>query len=578
MTEELDLAPVSRPEPQGAWEAPPPEGAAWRVADFSNAMDAADKAFQFDQDIYAKRNALSDAVDRRNKDIERATGVTLENPYDGGYEAEARDRLFKSGRPGNIRDVKEQIWAEKLGALQTQYPDHADTIGADRPIMDDAKQLADYWSDRAARGEPGLGAPAGLAASFLGGLRGFMRNPLNVATLLVGGGEVGAATVAGRIAQGFIREAAVNAGQQALSEPAVQSWRAERVRESGLLPALEDIGMAGFFGGTLGAGAQGAKALWRGWKGPAASPEVASRAAGGDAAALRELAATPVAEHAPGLRASVEAMDADAAAFAAPPKGMEAETTLSQALDHGEGLSDALPEFMLPETVRFYHGGANPTSGGGRWVSQHLDYARAYARHNSDNEHEVYFVDIPKGHPLEVAARAWEPLDEYPGSFIVGQYKHFEVPEEWARKFQRVSSAPENPPLSNLGPAALDEAQSGRVSPEVAMATAARVADEGEQLAVMRAAMAERPRNLDEAAEAVSREMESRHVVRAMTHLAGNDADMAAVPHAGFDRETVAHLQKQVDALEGAAARAGEETGDRPREEILSLLVKDCAL
>jgi hypothetical protein len=363
MSDELDLANVSLPD-AGVTPSPPPEGFAWRVSEFENAIVAADKAYQYDQDIYARRNALSDAIDRRNWDIQRATGASLENPWNGGYEAEAREKLYKSGQPGTIWETREQIWRERLGELQTQYPDHADKIGADRPVLEDAKQLADYWTDRAARGQPGLNAAAGLAASFLGGLRGFLRNPLNIALLPIGGGEVKAASVAGKIAEGFLREAAVNAGQQALGEPVVQAWRAERGRESGVLPALEDIGVAALFGGTVGAGFQGAKV--------AAGAALAKRASAGERVALAELPATGVAERAPAVRSLSEALDADEAAFAGAPVGVKGlDTTVAQAFDHAEGLNDALPEIMRAAEDEFpareaLAAGANPQESAAR--------------------------------------------------------------------------------------------------------------------------------------------------------------------------------------------------------------------
>lgn len=719
MTEELDLAPVSRPEPQGTWQAPPPEGVAWRVSEFGNAMDAADKAFQFDQDVYARRNALSDAVDRRNTDIARATGVTLQNPYDGGYDAEARDRLFKSGQPGNIRDVKEQIWAEQLGQLQTQYPDHADIIGADRPILDDAKQLADYWSDRAARGEPGLNATAGLTASFLGGMRGFLRNPLNVASLLVGGGEVRAASIAGKIAQGFIREAAVNAGQQALAEPAVQSWRAERGREAGALPALEDIGMAGLFGGVLGGGAQAAKALWRGWKGPVAPLDTAERASAGQGDALREMAASPIAEHAPGLRASIEAMDADAAAFADPPEGMAGvETSLSQAIDHGEGLSDALPEFMLPEADEYLAREAlslperargeddvfpkidararelspKPFAKAdeldGRISQAVAEMERATANFQSISRAADVLAEIEslgaerkalRGKPFgaqhgqaildaigelqgspDLVATAGQlqarvstlqkQLESFTGKrrasprakavadeladtrrahadLIFGAQRDLaeraqtlrlalnDLKNERARlgpklfavrkhaagtlgipfdeaaitdifsAARRLRSAPQlieaaqaskaahvvaAGRLASLGDVAFNEAASGRVSPEVAIATAARVSDEGEQLAVMRAAEAEKPRTADEAAAAVSREMVARAVPRAQGVILQTRVNEQVPEAHGFNRvgekldKHVADLERQLAAQPPAEEPPRTQAPRRP--------------
>jgi hypothetical protein len=543
MTEEIDLAPVSLPS-AGVTPSPPPEGFAWRVADFGNAMVAADKAWQFDQDISARRNALSDAIDRRNFDIERATGVTLENPWNGGYEGEARERLYKSGQPGNIWDAREQIWLEKLGALQTQYPDHADKIKADRPILDDARQLADYWSDRAAKGQPGLNAVAGLGASFLGSFQGFLRNPMNVALLPIGGGEVKAATIAGRIAEGFVREAAVNASQQALAEPAVQNWRAERGRESGVLPALEDIGMAGLFGGALGAGAQGMKSL-------------ASRAGAGERAALRDLAATPVAEREPAIRGLAQALDADEAAFADPPAGVKGlDTTVAQALDHGEGASEALPEF--PASLASPSAPAQPGE------------ADALAR--------LAALDPGPAHdPFELAAALRDAPD------LAEAARAHDAPD--------LAAAGR---LAALGDAAFDAARNGEVSAQVALATAARVRNETEQLSIMRAAQAElgERSNLfgasqQEAAEAVSREMRGRALPEAQARIlevaspSGQEAlsarpgDAISVPDApGFDRvgqrlqEHTAKLERELIAKAPESSSASPSGPAQPGKAI----------
>jgi hypothetical protein len=525
MSEELDLAPVSLPD-AGVTPSPPPEGFAWRVSEFENAIVAADKAYQYDQDFYARRNALSDAIDRRNWDIQRATGDTLENPWNGGYEAEARDKLFKSGQPGTIWETREQIWREKLGALQTQYPEHADKIGADRPALDDAKQLADYWTDRAARGQPGLNAVAGLGASFLGGLRGFVRNPLNLVLLPIGGGEVKAAGVAGKIAEGFFREAAVNAGQQALAEPAVQAWRNERGRESGVLPALEDIGAAWLFGGTVGGGFQGVKEVARRAVGLARSEpleDVVRRASAGERAALSGLPSTEVAERAPGLRSLSEALDADEAAFAGAPEGVKGlDVTVSQALDTAEGTTDALPE--LPS------------------VAGDGDALARLAALDPGPAHDPFeaAADLRSAPDLADAARGHDAPD--------------------------IAAAGR---LASLGDAAFDAARKGEVSPEVALATASRVADAGEQLSVMRAAQAERPRTLEEAGEAVSREMQGRALPTAQANIlevaspsgSARPGDAVRVPDApGFDRvgqrltEHTAQLERELIAKAPPAA------------------------
>jgi hypothetical protein len=92
-------------------------------------------------------------------------------------------------------------------------------------------------------------------------------------------------------------------------------------------------------------------------------------------------------------------------------------------------------------TVRVYHGwkeGAPPDSGGSRWVTTDPIYARDFRGGGTPNN--VSYVDVPKGHPSEVAARAWEEGDEHLGGNMVGRYNHFEVPEDIAKGFKPYST------------------------------------------------------------------------------------------------------------------------------------------
>ena len=245
---ELDLGAPDLPPDLRFTDAPPPSGPMDQFAAFGNAVHASYEAQRFDGDMFAKANAQSEAIDLRNAHIQRATGVELENPIEGGYMNEARARgSWLDLVPST--DEAMAVYQEKLDALEQQFPDKAWVIKAKTPILDDARQISDYWSQRAARGEPGLNAVVGLGASFLGSAAGFFRNPVNLGLTLetgaVGGGAASLASVAAR-------EAAVNASLQAVSEPGVQSWRGERGQESGVVPALKEIGEAGLFGAGFG--------------------------------------------------------------------------------------------------------------------------------------------------------------------------------------------------------------------------------------------------------------------------------------------------------------------------------------
>lgn len=78
-------------------------------------------------------------------------------------------------------------------------------------------------------------------------------------------------------------------------------------------------------------------------------------------------------------------------------------------------------------TTRFYHGGADPTSGGSRWVTPHLDYASGYAAKSGSL---VHYVDVPNDHPSMEDGR-----DE-----VNGYLRNFNAPEDLAKQLRPLES------------------------------------------------------------------------------------------------------------------------------------------
>lgn len=100
-----------------------------------------------------------------------------------------------------------------------------------------------------------------------------------------------------------------------------------------------------------------------------------------------------------------------------------------------------------PDHTRFFHGGPPsggqpPTTGGGRWSTTDYKYARDF-RSSEGKPGQVWYVDIPKGNPTEVAARAWDAIDEKAGTNAVGTYHHIEIPEAWAKLMKPYASSEE---------------------------------------------------------------------------------------------------------------------------------------
>jgi hypothetical protein len=93
-----------------------------------------------------------------------------------------------------------------------------------------------------------------------------------------------------------------------------------------------------------------------------------------------------------------------------------------------------------PGHVRFYHGGADPASGGKRWVSQDQTYAKNYRPGQP-----LHYVDIPQ----QWLDKKFPDTDLYTGRYA-RPYPHFEVPEKFARQMRPVDPRVTSHPLKDL--------------------------------------------------------------------------------------------------------------------------------
>lgn len=116
-----------------------------------------------------------------------------------------------------------------------------------------------------------------------------------------------------------------------------------------------------------------------------------------------------------------------------------------------------------PGTVRFFHGGDDPTTGGGRWVTTDPNYAANFRAEGSKKP--VWFVDLQRGSPEELAAR-----DEVND----GIYHHVEMPENVAKQMRPFSpgEVPEPEGVQNAfdrfdAPPAVAPSVESEPSPEV---------------------------------------------------------------------------------------------------------------
>lgn len=183
---------------------------------------------------------LGEAYGDRIDEIYKTTGQKLDNPVYSGEE----DAVLNNGMLSDTT-VNQHIadFESKADVLRQQYP----SLTTPETMWQNLKynigsSLAENASvdDRATT----LGKLGGLA----GGTVGFFENPANLLTL-----PFAAARGLG-ILRTAVTEGLFGAGTQAISESSVQRWQKELGLESGLVPALKDIGEAGIQRGVMGGG------------------------------------------------------------------------------------------------------------------------------------------------------------------------------------------------------------------------------------------------------------------------------------------------------------------------------------
>lgn len=390
---------------------------------YTRLLMAAEKQALFVDNMASVDVAREETYDRRIKSIAAATGVTLENPERWGYQQEARrtlrqDYLASGGQgvdeTGGVPAYRRRLFDQKVAELRAAHPDKLDEI----PTGDtgaEARGVAKGAEEEMQAAGAGLDPVASAVTGFVGGLAGQRRDPLFVGSMFFGPTTAVGKSVIGRIASAGLRQGFFNAGIAAVEQPAVQAWRDEVGLRSGVTPALENVGMAFLFGAIPGAVIKG----------------------------VGEAVRAPVTRT---LRGEASAAEADTALKALGvelPEPERAAIRVAEAADEAERVTapsvPGFPPAPEPGFVRFYHGGDDPTIGGGRWVTSDPEYARNFRR--GDQPNNVSYVDIPKGDPVEVAARAWDEIDEAGGTNMVGRYQHTEIPEKWAKQLKPLGKA-----------------------------------------------------------------------------------------------------------------------------------------
>lgn len=205
--------------------------------------------------ILSASDARKQAFQERIDAIKAATGEAIDNPLDRSVAEKA---IYNQDFDWY------GTFYRQLDTLAKKYPDKANIIQAGVPIDQRAFDLANQSNAKsnALTSDPNRPAGTGLA-DFIGRTAGYLKDPVNVSLLFVGGPEGKIAQVTGsKLAGVVIGNAIGNAAGQAIMEPAVQAWHKETGQDYGWKNAAENIGFAGLIGGGFAGGLHlGGKAI-----------------------------------------------------------------------------------------------------------------------------------------------------------------------------------------------------------------------------------------------------------------------------------------------------------------------------
>lgn len=232
------------------------------------------------------------------------------------------------------------------------------------------------------------------------------------------------------------------------------------------------------------------------------------------------------------------------------------------------------PTKEQPDHVRFYHGGSDPTSGGGRWVTRDPEYARNFRAGNTPKE--VHYVDIPKNDPTEVSARHWDEIDEQSKTNQVGRYKDIELPEKWAKQLRPyagrdINSINYNPAFEAAMDKALPkELSSGASAPQGALSEKPSSKTVGNQsdrfFRIQQQGQADKTQ-IKQAIDAMPDEIKTPELQEKFYRYMEGDGKLTPDEQALYDR-TMEPLKKEEAELYDKATQYGVEPEDINRDYV----------
>ena len=259
--------------------------------------------------------SLAAAYDRKIRQVKDLTGVELDNPslvatpYEKQLYAQGVTTDMVSGATlsPEIRKAREDYFRSQVEDLAKKDPRVRAVLGTGMDEAANAEKRKVEENAQLAGSAPELGFFGRLTSSLAGGLIGQRHDPMQIGLGAIGGLEASASrSVVANVGRAMLSDAVINSGTEAVLQLATAENKRKAGLETGLVPALQQIGIAGVFGGLFGGMTEGASALVHSLKlKPEAQPAVERVLRGsperGDVEAVADALGVPVSQEHQGL-------------------------------------------------------------------------------------------------------------------------------------------------------------------------------------------------------------------------------------------------------------------------------------
>lgn len=363
---------------QTKWPAAPTYAEPVSDTPLGDIFAANERAQRLTGSIVSDAAAREEAYDRRIETIRQTTGVTLENPERLGYAQETRRRMEQDIQNGDLSPIdyragvlpyQRRMFDQKVAELQAKHPDLQ--FGG---MEEEARALATEAQENFARAEAQPGNPAlKWMAGTAGSLWAGRRDPMVLGTLFAGPAMAVGRSALQRIATSALIQGLFNFGVAVVSQPAVQDWHEKIGMETGIKPAMQDVGMAFLSGIIPGAAFRGIHEgvaaaapsitrLLRGQPEPGdikTATEALAPQPAPPAMAMEDVVAGAQSLPERAMRAGEDSLAADRATLTEKPPGVSAEVhddlvaaALKRADDPEAPSPEAVAAIQPPETIR----------------------------------------------------------------------------------------------------------------------------------------------------------------------------------------------------------------------------------